>query len=141
MVSFRPLSRTLPLASRAAAFSSCAAPSPVLRHVARRAAAASVYGKLGAGAPGFVPSSFRALTTAREKVKVLLVLYDGGKHAEQVSFPFSFLSYLPPIGPVWGQSLFSPCKTQQHQQRRDSYVKYLLCCCVAALPLHQLAGC
>ncbi|KAJ3473206.1 hypothetical protein NLG97_g10451 [Lecanicillium saksenae] len=81
MVSFRPLSRTLPLASRAAAFSSCA-PSPVFRHAARRAA--PVYSKLGAGAPGFVPSSFRALTTAREKVKVLLVLYDGGKHAEQV---------------------------------------------------------
>ncbi|KAM3433522.1 hypothetical protein MY4824_005940, partial [Beauveria thailandica] len=94
MVSFRPLSRSLPLvaASRSALFHSCA-PSPVLRHAAAAAtvrgrAAAPVYTKLGGGAPtaspGLVPSSFRALTTAREKVKVLLVLYDGGKHAEQV---------------------------------------------------------
>lgn len=29
--------------------------------------------------------SIRLLTTQREKVKVLLVLYDGGKHAEEVS--------------------------------------------------------
>ncbi|KGQ05995.1 Formate dehydrogenase [Beauveria bassiana D1-5] len=92
MVSFRPLSRSLPLvaASRSALFHSCA-PSPVLRHAGavRGRAAAPVYTKLGGGAPaaaspGLVPSSFRALTTAREKVKVLLVLYDGGKHAEQV---------------------------------------------------------
>lgn len=32
-----------------------------------------------------VPASTRLLTTKREKVKVLLVLYDGGKHAEEVS--------------------------------------------------------
>ncbi|KAM3504832.1 hypothetical protein MY11210_008211 [Beauveria gryllotalpidicola] len=92
MVSFRPLSRSLPLvaASRSALFHSCA-PSPVLRHAAAaavRGRAAPVYSKLGGGAPaaspGLVPSSFRALTTSREKVKVLLVLYDGGKHAEQV---------------------------------------------------------
>ncbi|PMB68843.1 Formate dehydrogenase [Beauveria bassiana] len=91
MVSFRPLSRSLPLvaASRSALFHSCA-PSPVLRHAAavRGRAAAPVCTKLGGGAPaaspGLVPSSFRALTTAREKVKVLLVLYDGGKHAEQL---------------------------------------------------------
>ncbi|KAI0854398.1 formate dehydrogenase [Daldinia vernicosa] len=31
-----------------------------------------------------VPASTRLLTTQREKVKVLLVLYDGGKHAEEV---------------------------------------------------------
>ncbi|KAI1332110.1 formate dehydrogenase [Xylariaceae sp. FL0255] len=30
------------------------------------------------------PASIRLLTTQREKVKVLLVLYDGGKHAEEV---------------------------------------------------------
>ncbi|CAJ2507929.1 Uu.00g091150.m01.CDS01 [Anthostomella pinea] len=30
------------------------------------------------------PASTRLLTTQREKVKVLLVLYDGGKHAEEV---------------------------------------------------------
>jgi hypothetical protein len=29
----------------------------------------------------------RTLTSIREKVKVLLVLYDGGKHAEEVSSP------------------------------------------------------
>ncbi|KAI4867700.1 hypothetical protein F4820DRAFT_184561 [Hypoxylon rubiginosum] len=32
-----------------------------------------------------IPASTRLLTTQREKVKVLLVLYDGGKHAEEVS--------------------------------------------------------
>lgn len=90
MVSFRPISRSLPLASRAALFSttSCA-PSLAVRHGARRAS--PVHGsKLGAAAssgvaPGYVPSSFRALTTSREKVKVLLVTYDGGEHAKQVS--------------------------------------------------------
>lgn len=30
-------------------------------------------------------TSIRMLTTAREKVKVLLVLYDGGSHANDVS--------------------------------------------------------
>ncbi|KAM3468537.1 hypothetical protein MY5147_007847, partial [Beauveria neobassiana] len=74
MVSFRPLSRSLPLvaASRSALFHSCA-PSPVLRHAGavRGRAAAPVYTKLGGGAPaaaspGLVPSSFRALTTAPE---------------------------------------------------------------------------
>lgn len=30
--------------------------------------------------------SIRTLTAQREKVKVLLVLYDGGKHAEEVGF-------------------------------------------------------
>lgn len=42
----------------------------------------------------FLPSSLRALTTAREQVKVLLVLYDGGQHAKDVSslcpFPCMF---------------------------------------------------
>lgn len=32
-----------------------------------------------------VRASTRLLTTQREKVKVLLVLYDGGKHAQEVS--------------------------------------------------------
>src|SRR3954466_16334591 len=36
----------------------------------------------------------RTLTGKREKVKVLLVLYDGKKHAEEVSFPF------PPLSPM-----------------------------------------
>ncbi len=31
--------------------------------------------------------NIRTLTTAREKVKVLLVLYDGKEHAEEVSVP------------------------------------------------------
>jgi len=47
--------------------------------------------------------SIRLLTTKREKVKVLLVLYDGGKHAEQVRNPYSrtrcclFCVWLAPI--------------------------------------------
>jgi hypothetical protein len=48
------------------------------------------------------------LTVVREKVKVLLILYDGGKHAEDVSFlllscPVAVLRrpfILPPIRPA-----------------------------------------
>ena len=36
--------------------------------------------------PFGAPASIRSLTGQREKVKVLLVLYDGGKHAEEVRF-------------------------------------------------------
>ena len=42
---------------------------------------------------GAAPASTRLLTTAREKVKVLAVLYDGGQHAIDVSQPL--LSLLP----------------------------------------------
>ncbi|KAJ6438353.1 formate dehydrogenase [Purpureocillium lavendulum] len=86
MVSFRPLSRSIPLASRAALFSTCA--SATRPSVSR--AAAGLGSKLSSTAsspvarPRFQPSSIRALTTAREKVKVLLVLYDGGQHAKDV---------------------------------------------------------
>ncbi|PNY26478.1 Formate dehydrogenase, partial [Tolypocladium capitatum] len=66
-------------------FSTCPAASAI-RPAAPRPA--GLCGKLSCTSPGprprFQPSSMRALTTAREKVKVLLVLYDGGKHAEQV---------------------------------------------------------
>jgi hypothetical protein len=51
---------------------------------------------LGFGAGSSKPSilgrsltPIRSLTSQREKVKVLLVLYDGGKHAEEVREPFS----------------------------------------------------
>ena len=32
----------------------------------------------------------KILTPRREQVKVLLVLYDGGSHAKDVSYPVSF---------------------------------------------------
>ncbi|KND93920.1 putative formate dehydrogenase, partial [Tolypocladium ophioglossoides CBS 100239] len=88
MVSFRPISRSLPLAPRAALFSTCSAASTsTVRPAASRAA--GLANKLSSTSPTFRPrfrpSSMRALTTAREKVKVLLVLYDGGEHAKQVS--------------------------------------------------------
>lgn len=141
MVSFRPLSCSLPLASRAALFHSCA-PSPVLRHAAaatRRGA--PVLGKLGATAagsgPGSAPSSFRALTTVREKVKVLLVLYDGGKHAEQVSDApvsfFFFLHYTPNCAAKEWLVSTRQCAniisdklapTEQNRTSRDNYVKH-----------------
>ncbi len=93
MVSFRPLPRSLPLASRAALFHSCASPAPVLRHVAAaRRTAVPVFSKLGA-APGFVPSSLPPLAPPREQVQVLLLLFGGGKHAEQVSSPFFFFRF------------------------------------------------
>ena len=41
--------------------------------------------------PFGAPASIRSLTGQREKVKVLLVLYDGGKHAEEVRY-ISFFS-------------------------------------------------
>lgn len=41
------------------------------------------------------PASTRLLTTKREKVKVLAVLYDGGEHAKQVCGIYDPLSPLP----------------------------------------------
>ncbi|POR36792.1 Putative formate dehydrogenase [Tolypocladium paradoxum] len=84
MVSFRPISRSLPLASRAALFSTCSAASATRPAVSRAAGLANKLSTSPTFRPRFRPSSMRALTTAREKVKVLLVLYDGGKHAEEV---------------------------------------------------------
>lgn len=85
MVSFRPISRSISLASRA---------SPSLLASSRQFSTSRAFAapKLGASSsysatPRLMPSSstIRTLTTApREKVKVLLVLYDGGKHAEEV---------------------------------------------------------
>jgi formate dehydrogenase len=82
MVSFRPISRSVSLASRA----SLASYSPVAsRPFSSRAAAGLATAKLGSFTkPRSMPSTIRTLTTAREKVKVLLVLYDGGKHARDV---------------------------------------------------------
>ncbi|KAF3077348.1 hypothetical protein N5P37_008580 [Trichoderma harzianum] len=83
MVSFRPLSRSVSLASRATLVSST--PSIASRQFSSRAAGLANSSKLGSFTkPRLMPSSIRTLTTAREKVKVLLVLYDGGKHAQEV---------------------------------------------------------
>ncbi|KAG8407336.1 formate dehydrogenase (NAD+), variant 2 [Metarhizium acridum] len=85
MVSLRPLSRSLPLASRAALFSTCSAASA--RPASLRAAGFAnklSTSPLSSAKPRFLPSSMRALTTAREKVKVLLCTYDGGQHAKDV---------------------------------------------------------
>ena len=89
MVSFRPLSRSVSLASRATLISST--PSIASRQFSSRAAGLANSSKLGSFTkPRLMPSSIRTLTTAREKVKVLLVLYDGGKHAQEVSVKFPF---------------------------------------------------
>lgn len=122
MVSFRPLSRSLlPLASsRAALFStSSCAPSLASRHVSRRAAALAGSKLSSFQSPNFLPSSIRALTTAHEKVKVLLVLYDGGKHAQDVSLS-NDSPFFPPI------SLFRlvPGSTRQHTSPKKQKTPY-----------------
>ena len=60
-----------------AAFTTAAAARPTPRVLLSRGAQALRHNNLG---------SIRTLTGKREKVKVLLVLYDGKKHAEEVSF-------------------------------------------------------
>lgn len=86
MVSFRPISRSLPLASsRAALFTSRV--SPLSRCASSRAYSLVASPKPAFSTPRFAPSSIRSLTTTREKVKVLLVLYDGGQHAKDVRLP------------------------------------------------------
>lgn len=116
LASSRSLARSLgPLASRSRAFQSSAASRSLSTATARGqaksttllrpAAATRTSSLLSTG------SSFRMLTTQREKVKVLLVLYDGGQHAKDVSvnfpigypslvfyflFLFFLLSYIPP---------------------------------------------
>lgn len=90
MVLLRPLSRSISLASRAALFSTCSsATRPSVSRAAGLSSKLSSTTSSPVSKPQFQPSSIRALTTAREKVKVLLVLYDGGKHAEDVSAQFS----------------------------------------------------
>ncbi|KAM0258796.1 hypothetical protein ACHAQJ_003638 [Trichoderma viride] len=86
MVSFRPISRSVSLASRANLVSaSSSAPSIASRQFSSRAGAGLTAAKLGSFTkPRLMPSTFRTLTSVREKVKVLLVLYDGGKHAKDV---------------------------------------------------------
>lgn len=96
----RPLARSLgPIASRSRGLSSLASASAVpslrssssrLGGVTSRQAAAN-----SSALPGSIcrsklgpTMSIRSLTGfPREKVKVLMVLYDGGKHAEEVSYP------------------------------------------------------
>lgn len=59
--------------------------------------------------PFAAPASIRPLTSEkREKVKVLQVLYDGGKHAEEVSFLIRHRAYTPP------PSLFCPSPPTRH---------------------------
>lgn len=93
LASSRSLARSLgPLASRSRAFQSSAASRSLSTATARGqaksttllrpAAATRTSSLLSTG------SSFRMLTTQREKVKVLLVLYDGGQHAKDVSVNF-----------------------------------------------------
>ena len=59
-------------------------------------------GRLRGGLPG-PGTSIRMLTGAREKVKVLLVLYDGGQHAKDVSSAL-LASLVPPRTPL-GEAL------------------------------------
>ncbi|KAI1108638.1 putative formate dehydrogenase [Nemania sp. NC0429] len=82
----RPVSRALP-ASPAARFSSHARPAASsLRGLSLRAASAARNPTSTLFSPPSyreAPASTRLLTTKREKVKVLAVLYDGGEHAKQ----------------------------------------------------------
>ncbi|KAI1197224.1 formate dehydrogenase [Nemania serpens] len=80
----RPVSRALPAAS-AARFFSHARPVASLRGLSSRAASASRSNTSTLFSPPSqeAPASTRLLTTKREKVKVLAVLYDGGEHAKQ----------------------------------------------------------
>ena len=79
MVLLRPFARSLPLAARS--FSSIA---PATRSTSLKKASALSSSKLIPPSL-YSPVSIRTLTTAaREKVKVLAVLYDGGQHAKDV---------------------------------------------------------
>lgn len=142
MVFSRPISRCLPLASRAT-LSSLTARHLSTARAPRLASSLPSSSRLLAGSKlASVPSSIRALTTAREKVKVLLVLYDGGKHAEQVSSllfirssPQSLLSECgDPITPSWSSrkaptathgftfckgANWPPAKNEQHSRKAN----------------------
>ena len=66
----------------------CRAARPAFASLAARPIAASSSHILSRGALNLRHSrlgGIRTLTSKREKVKVLLVLYDGGKHADDVS--------------------------------------------------------
>ncbi|KAM4056325.1 d-isomer specific 2-hydroxyacid dehydrogenase, NAD binding domain-containing protein [Hirsutella rhossiliensis] len=83
MVPFRPLSRSISLAPRAALFSTGSRAS--FRPSLSRTPASRPGKSASASARGSrlqSPSAVRLLTTAREKVKVLCVLYDGGEKAK-----------------------------------------------------------
>lgn len=85
MVSFRPLCRSVSLAPRVALF-------PTGSGAGYRPVRSPMRGRAGTSASGREPrlqpfSSTSPLTAAREKVKVLCVLYDGGERAVAVSSP------------------------------------------------------
>ena len=91
-------------------------------------------GRLRGGLPG-PGTSIRMLTGAREKVKVLLVLYDGGQHAKDVSFCPSRESRFPLVRPSekpWTPSAVSP--TSPPQTGREIYRRGGALCGVAARP-------
>lgn len=109
----RPLARSLgPIASRSRGLSSLASASAVssLRNSSSRSGA--VTSRQAAANSSALPGSIcrsklgptmsiRSLTGfPREKVKVLMVLYDGGKHAEEVSQPSISLFYFNPNLPM-----------------------------------------
>jgi hypothetical protein len=77
------------LLTRSASLFSSRAPSLLLASVSRHARTTGLASRGSAfNPPKFSPLfSHRLLTTRHEKVKVLAVLYDGGKHAEQVRSP------------------------------------------------------
>jgi hypothetical protein len=93
------------LLTRSASLFSSRAPSLLLASVSRHARTTGLASRGGAlNPPKFSPLlTQRLLTTRREKVKVLAVLYDGGKHAEEVRsppflIPYFFVSGHWPIG-------------------------------------------
>lgn len=88
--SSRSLARSLgPAASRLRAFHSSSSASRPSLSAAAQAALRSQTAAARAPRPflgsAMSKTSVRMLTTQREKVKVLLVLYDGGQHAKDVS--------------------------------------------------------
>lgn len=85
MVPFRPLSRSIPLIQRASRFSTLTSSSSPSLHRSGFSRALPSGARLQPAATRLLPCTTRSLTTAREKVKVLLVLYDGGQHAKDVS--------------------------------------------------------
>ncbi|KFA62129.1 hypothetical protein S40285_01671 [Stachybotrys chlorohalonatus IBT 40285] len=84
MVPFRPLSRSIPLIQRASRFSTLTSSSSPSLHRSGFSRALPSGARLQPAATRLLPCTTRSLTTAREKVKVLLVLYDGGQHAKDV---------------------------------------------------------
>jgi hypothetical protein len=94
----RPISSRASCIASAARFSSHARPAASVRgSLTSRAALASKSNSLAPFNSHSVgaPASIRLLTTQREKVKVLAVLYDGGEHAKQVCRTSQSPSHIP----------------------------------------------